>query len=506
MPIPSPLAKNIEDPELTEARPSIRERYLTLGVAATPNTTTRKARPPSARSGSAPSSAPLLLPAILRPMRLPPTAMAGRRATPLSYAALPPSPPSPRLTHPKQTTTPTDPHPPGIAGDPGPKSGSLAMRTRPLPPSGREPDQTRKEYCTYWIKTGECDFTQQGCLFKHEMPDLQTLREKVGIGSVPHWYQVRCAMDARRTAGTRAETPEWLRERSEEVEEEESESEDEGTARDPRAPDDEVRRRAQERALVDLETPATPTASTRRRRSISDAQADICTLMRAAAHPQSPAAAAAPSTPTRLPSGRQSAASSHRIEPAAARTASPSLLPRKRIPEMKRFFPHPPPISTQFSTTATTTAPRSATPQSPLTIAAATPRSAIPKPRPASTFIHEQDAAYASDASNASAAASSSSSTGVVPPPATRLPVKRTTPPRQRMSFPMAGGLGASRHAADEDDVPSFEPKGVVRAGLKKEDVGEGAKGKAKGRRNGDAGAEKKRSEKRESRVPVPVK
>ncbi|KAK8244052.1 hypothetical protein HDK90DRAFT_522545 [Phyllosticta capitalensis] len=58
----------------------------------------------------------------------------------------------------------------------------------PLPPSGKQPDQTKKEYCTYWIKTGGCDFTQQGCMFKHEMPDPKTLREKVGINYIPKWW------------------------------------------------------------------------------------------------------------------------------------------------------------------------------------------------------------------------------------------------------------------------------------------------------------------------------
>ncbi|KAF9630078.1 Zinc finger CCCH-type protein [Lasiodiplodia theobromae] len=93
--------------------------------------------------------------------------------------------------------------------------------TRPLPPSGREPDHSKKEYCTYWIRTGECDFTQQGCLFKHEMPDLKTLREKIGISSVPHWYQVKTAIERRKQMDLDAaagdsvrkgvgETPRWL--------------------------------------------------------------------------------------------------------------------------------------------------------------------------------------------------------------------------------------------------------------------------------------------------------
>ncbi|EMC92423.1 hypothetical protein BAUCODRAFT_288631 [Baudoinia panamericana UAMH 10762] len=57
----------------------------------------------------------------------------------------------------------------------------------PTPPSGFLPDQDRKEYCTYWIRHGECDFMQQGCMFKHEMPDKATL-ERIGIRCVPRWW------------------------------------------------------------------------------------------------------------------------------------------------------------------------------------------------------------------------------------------------------------------------------------------------------------------------------
>ncbi|KAF2861295.1 hypothetical protein K470DRAFT_269922 [Piedraia hortae CBS 480.64] len=57
-----------------------------------------------------------------------------------------------------------------------------------LPPSGTQPDQNKKEYCTYWIRTGECDYMQQGCLYKHEMPDKATL-DKIGFRSVPRWWR-----------------------------------------------------------------------------------------------------------------------------------------------------------------------------------------------------------------------------------------------------------------------------------------------------------------------------
>ncbi|KAL8804702.1 MAG: hypothetical protein Q9182_002394 [Xanthomendoza sp. 2 TL-2023] len=45
----------------------------------------------------------------------------------------------------------------------------------------------KKVYCSHWIRNGDCDFTQQGCLYKHEMPDNDTLRA-IGIRAMPSWY------------------------------------------------------------------------------------------------------------------------------------------------------------------------------------------------------------------------------------------------------------------------------------------------------------------------------
>ncbi|KAL8940692.1 MAG: hypothetical protein Q9216_002679 [Gyalolechia sp. 2 TL-2023] len=45
----------------------------------------------------------------------------------------------------------------------------------------------KKVYCSHWIRTGECDFIQQGCLYKHEMPDDYTLNA-IGVRSLPAWY------------------------------------------------------------------------------------------------------------------------------------------------------------------------------------------------------------------------------------------------------------------------------------------------------------------------------
>ena len=45
----------------------------------------------------------------------------------------------------------------------------------------------KKVYCTHWLRHGECDFIQQGCLYKHEMPDELTLKS-IGIKPFPRWY------------------------------------------------------------------------------------------------------------------------------------------------------------------------------------------------------------------------------------------------------------------------------------------------------------------------------
>lgn len=63
---------------------------------------------------------------------------------------------------------------------------------KPLPPSGLEPDESLKEYCTYWIRTGECAYTQQGCKYKHEMPpDRSTLLKIFGTDVWPKWWVER---------------------------------------------------------------------------------------------------------------------------------------------------------------------------------------------------------------------------------------------------------------------------------------------------------------------------
>ena len=62
--------------------------------------------------------------------------------------------------------------------------GSAQQRYNPTTPG----ILGKKLYCTHWMRTGECDFMQQGCMFYHRMPDLVTL-EKLGFRSYPRWFR-----------------------------------------------------------------------------------------------------------------------------------------------------------------------------------------------------------------------------------------------------------------------------------------------------------------------------
>jgi hypothetical protein len=78
------------------------------------------------------------------------------------------------------------------------------FRYRIPTPSGLEPDQSKKEYCTYWIKCGDCAYTSYNCKFKHDMPSRVKLRE-LGFRDFPQWWKDKSAI------GTRA--PTWMEQR-----------------------------------------------------------------------------------------------------------------------------------------------------------------------------------------------------------------------------------------------------------------------------------------------------
>ncbi|KAJ8115520.1 hypothetical protein OPT61_g2843 [Boeremia exigua] len=62
-------------------------------------------------------------------------------------------------------------------------------------PSGIEPDPSKKQYCTHWIRHNSCDYLQQGCRYKHEMPDREKLKE-LGFPKTPDWYRNKMAISA----------------------------------------------------------------------------------------------------------------------------------------------------------------------------------------------------------------------------------------------------------------------------------------------------------------------
>ncbi|KAJ5322214.1 uncharacterized protein N7506_011344 [Penicillium brevicompactum] len=47
----------------------------------------------------------------------------------------------------------------------------------------------KKEYCSYWLRHGECDYSQQGCMYKHEMPLTLEGITYVGLRDIPRWYR-----------------------------------------------------------------------------------------------------------------------------------------------------------------------------------------------------------------------------------------------------------------------------------------------------------------------------
>ena len=44
----------------------------------------------------------------------------------------------------------------------------------------------KKKFCTYWIRTGNCDYVQEGCKYLHVIPNEET-RLRIGIRDMPRW-------------------------------------------------------------------------------------------------------------------------------------------------------------------------------------------------------------------------------------------------------------------------------------------------------------------------------
>ena len=96
------------------------------------------------------------------------------------------------------TSPPTFDRPLRIDRNPGPNplppwqdSTSVPMRVAP----------GVKEYCSYWLRCGECDYAQQGCLYKHEMPLNRDVLERLGHRDIPKWYREKHGLGSFLTGG-----------------------------------------------------------------------------------------------------------------------------------------------------------------------------------------------------------------------------------------------------------------------------------------------------------------
>ena len=47
----------------------------------------------------------------------------------------------------------------------------------------------KKIYCTYWIRTGNCNYMQEGCKYLHEIPPDENTRLAIGVRTYPTWFR-----------------------------------------------------------------------------------------------------------------------------------------------------------------------------------------------------------------------------------------------------------------------------------------------------------------------------
>ena len=71
------------------------------------------------------------------------------------------------------------------------KVADLKMYPRvPVIKQGTSGTLGRKIYCSYWLRTGNCNFEQQGCKFRHEIPSDEETRNMIGFRDCPDWWSV----------------------------------------------------------------------------------------------------------------------------------------------------------------------------------------------------------------------------------------------------------------------------------------------------------------------------
>lgn len=55
----------------------------------------------------------------------------------------------------------------------------------------------KKVYCTYWIQTGNCNYMQEGCKYKHEIPKDEETRRAIGFREFPNWPKEELPIQAK---------------------------------------------------------------------------------------------------------------------------------------------------------------------------------------------------------------------------------------------------------------------------------------------------------------------
>lgn len=55
----------------------------------------------------------------------------------------------------------------------------------------------KKVYCTYWIQTGNCNYMQEGCKYKHEIPKDEVTRRAIGFREFPNWPREELPIQAK---------------------------------------------------------------------------------------------------------------------------------------------------------------------------------------------------------------------------------------------------------------------------------------------------------------------
>jgi hypothetical protein len=79
-----------------------------------------------------------------------------------------------------------------LVGDSVPQSSSVSPPRIPA-------SLYKKIYCSHWLRTGECDYLQQGCIYQHMIPELKILNE-MGFRTYPRWWRDKISMDDGATA------------------------------------------------------------------------------------------------------------------------------------------------------------------------------------------------------------------------------------------------------------------------------------------------------------------